>query len=263
MSSEMDSVAIFIASSDNTRDVFERVFPTIRRQWPDCPYPIYAGFNRPFLGARGFTPIYAPVTGWGSELRAQIAQVPAERILLFLDDFVLLERVDTDRVKSLVEKALSFDLAYLSFRQLRRAALPRFLRKCTRWGVAIEPVPERYPYYSSLQVALWKKGHLLRCLEREGNIWNFERLRPEEGVHHVICGDGPMRYRHIVEKGRWLPVALKALSNAGVDADLGERPMWKAKYQMRHMLRLVRFEIIGYSAMRARETLSAFRSRVR
>ena len=261
MGDELELVAVFVASSDNTRDVFERVFPAFRKQWPDCPYHVYAGFIRPSVDPVGFTPVYAPVSGWGQEVRTQIAQVPAEHILLLLDDFVVLERVDTQWVQDLVETALSRDLAYLGFRQLRRPALVRLLHRCVRRGGGIEAVPERYPYYSSLQVALWKKAHLLSCLERETNIWKFERVRPEAVTHHVIYGDGPVRYRHIVERGRWLPIAQKALRKAGVSVDLGKRAAWTREYELRHISALLRFEMIGYSGMRFRQARAASRRR--
>ncbi len=261
MAVDVDLVAVFIASSDNTRDVFERVFPAFRGQWPDCPYHVYAGFNQPYRDPKGFTPVYAPVAGWGPELRTQIAQVPAKHILLFLDDFVLLQRVATSRVQDLVGTALSGDLAYLGFRQLRRPALPRLLHGWLRSSRKVEAVPERHPYYSSLQVALWKKEHLLHCLERETNIWKFERVRPKDAKHYIICGVGPVRYRHVVEKGRWLPIAHRALRQAGVSTDLGKRETWPQPYQIRHIAGILRFEIIGYSGMRLREALAGYRRR--
>lgn len=261
MDVDSDRVAVFIASSDNTRDVFERVFPAFRGQWPDCPYHVYAGFNQVFVNLKGFTPVYAPVSGWGPELRTQIEQVPAKHILLFLDDFVLLERVDTRRVQDLVDTALSGDLAYLGFKQLRRAALPRLVHRWLWRSAKVEAVPKRHPYYSSLQVALWKKEHLLRCLERETNIWKFERVRPKEAKHYVVCGTGPVQYRHVVEKGRWLPIAQRALRQAGVSVDLGRRETWPREYQMRHIAGILRFEMIGYSGMRLREALAGCRRR--
>lgn len=261
MKTAAETVAIFFSSSDNTRDVFERVFPVFRKHWPDCPYSVYAGFNHPVGSSLEFTPVYAPVAGWGTELRAQIEQVPADRILLFLDDFVLLQRVDTEWMQDLLITAVARDLPYLGFRQLRRPALSRLARGILRRGAKFEAMPHRHPYYSSLQVALWEKKHLISCLERETNIWNFERIRPEGAVHYAICGAGPLRYRHIVEKGRWLPVARKTLTKNGVSGDLGRRAAWANRYQVRHVLGLVRFEIIGYWGMRVRRVLTDRRRR--
>src|SRR5215469_16447406 len=123
MQAVYDKVAVFIASSDNTRDVFARVFPSLVTHWRSCPYRIFAGFNTPHVGPDGFTPVYAPVSGWRNELAAQIETLPAEYVLLLLT-------VDTDRVVALIGKAVSEGLAYLRLIPLRRALVPRVVMAC-------------------------------------------------------------------------------------------------------------------------------------
>jgi hypothetical protein len=257
-----DKVAVFIASSDNTRDVFARVFPSLIRHWRGCPYRIYAGFNTPQVGPDGFTPVYAPVSGWRNELAAQIETLPAEYVLLLLDDFLILQTVDTDRVVALIGMAVSEGLAYLRLIPLRRALVPRVVVACrgprTR---EIEAIPETDPYHSSLQAVLWRRTHLLECLREEENIWRFETIRPYDAVHYSICGPAPIRYRHLVEKGRWLPDARRLLRQAGLRDDLGTRGRWPWTYQLRGWVARVRFELLGYSMMRSRRALAARLSR--
>lgn len=245
-------IALFVASSDNTRDVFERVFPSLQRYWPDCPYSIYAGFNRVYESPQGFRPIYAPVSDWGIELAVQLRQLAADYVILFLDDFLLSSEVDSARVEKLISVALCRDYVYLRLTPVRRPLLPRLLQLARKDG-AIEAVPANDPYYSSLQVALWKKAHLLQCLEQTRNIWNFERARPRGAVHFASRTDRPIRYRHIVEKGRWLPDARRRLREAGTASDLGRRAVWPLSYQIRRWVGLACFELVGYSVMRFKE----------
>lgn len=253
--------SVFVASSDNTRDVFDRVFAAFRRWWPECPYNIYAGFNLPYTDAQGFTPVYAPVSGWAGELSLQLQQIKADYVILFLDDFLLLKKVATDRLCWLVDRAVSLDLSYLRLSPVRRAALPRLIHRCSTQQDAFETVPKRDPYYSSLQVALWKRSHLLDCLKGGVGIWDFEHLRPSAVDHHAIVGESPFTYRHVVEKGRWLPDAAKLLNVAKVRNELGVRPQWPRTYGMWRSLGLARFEILGYTGMRLRESLRQASSR--
>jgi hypothetical protein len=257
------SAAVFIASSDNTRDVFIRVFPSLLRHWPECRYPIYAGFNQPVPTGGGFTPVYAPASGWRDELAAQLEQVRADHVLMLLDDFLFLGSVDAARIAELIEIAARQDLPYLRLIPVRRALLPRFaLRWLRRGEAALEPVPESDPYYTSLQAVIWRRSYLLECLRLEKNIWKFEELRPPGGVHYAVSRHPPIPYRHVVEKGRWLPDARWLLRRAGMRDDLGSRLRWPWRYHLRRCAGLLWFEAFGYSLMRIRRMRAALRGRL-
>lgn len=256
------SAAVFVASSDNTRDVFIRVFPSVLRHWPGCRYPIYAGFNRPFAAGHGFTPVYAPTSGWRDELAAQLEQVRADHVLMLLDDFLFLRDVDADRVTELMELAGRRDLPYLRLIPVRRAFLARFARWLCRAEAKLEPVPESDPYYSALQAVIWRRTYLLECLRLEKNIWKFEELHPPAGEHYAVSSHAPISYRHVVEKGRWLPDAGWLLRRAGLEDELGNRLRWPWSYHARRCAGLLWFEIFGYSLMRLRRVRASLRGRL-
>ena len=102
-------VAVFICSSDNRRDVLDRVLPSIAKFWPDRPYPLYVGLNslnRPLpIG----TPLLAPPSQWHHECSLQLAQIAADYVIVVLDDYLIRTPVDQARLAELVEDAVTVE----------------------------------------------------------------------------------------------------------------------------------------------------------
>lgn len=261
LGAQSSGVVVFIASSDNTRDVFDRVYPAFRKHWPDCGYPVYVGCNTPPASREGFEPLYAHPSGWRTELMAQLEQISARHVILFLDDFLVLRKVADVRVRAIVQQAVDADLDYLRLIPLRRAIVPRLMSALHGRRDSFELIPPSDPYYSALQIVLWKRSHLLNCLRLEANIWRFEGLMPPNSAHYVIRTAPPIPYRHIVEKGRWMADASALLQRAGVPAELGSRARWPWTAQLSRWMDLARFEVFGYSIMRTRLALEARRKR--
>ncbi len=257
-----DHICVFVASSDNTRDVLRQVIPSFGKSWPDCPFERFVGLNSaaPPGVAAGFHPVYAPVSGWRAELLAQIRQLPARygHVLLLLDDFLILSPVDADRLRRLFAEALRRGLDYVRLVPVRRAAAPRLARALVRDAGGIEPISPSSPYYSSLQAALWKRGHLLETLETAGrDIWAFEHQRLDGRPHFAIAGDPPIDYRHVVEKGRWQPYAARLFASLDLPFHPGGRAALGRLASLTLWLNRVKFAVLGYSVVRLRRSFRA------
>lgn len=241
-------VAVFICSSDNRRDVLDRVLPSVAKFWPDRPYPLYVGLNslnRPLpIG----TPILAPPSQWHHECSLQLAQIAADYVIVVLDDFLIRAPVDQARLAELVEDAVTLDLAYLRLLPLGRS-LPARL---TGWRPSelkpgIKRIRPHHPFYSGLQIAIWRKQHLLAMLRQPQSIWQFEHHRLPESMHCAIKHRPPIVYRHLVERGRWLPDARSLLKQAGLATDLGNRPLWPKSKYAGLFLDQVRWVVLGHA----------------
>lgn len=255
------SLAIFVASSDNTRDVFAAVAPAFNVYWPSCPYPKYVGLNSPpgEEAVTGFIPVYAPPLGWRDELRAQLSQLSEEFVLLWLDDFLLLAPVDTARVERLRLLAVEKSFDYLRLIEIERSVLVKLFARLSAMFLNREyvPIPTGIPYYSSLQAAIWRRKHLLDMLDSYGEqrIWEFEHQALRERQHFAIVGSPPILYRHLVEKGKWLPYAAGLLKTAGLAFPRGRRSVWPSSYRLLHWRKKLIFALIGYTGMRAKRML--------
>jgi len=247
---------VLLSSSDNTIDVGVQIAAAFDRLWPDCPYTRFAlttSAQRPWP-IPGWNHIVAGhALDWREELRLGLRALPAyaRHVLLVLDDFLLLAPVDTAQVISLVEEAESRDLPYLRLKPVDRSIAGKLIWMLrTRPGIAALQSTE--PYYASLQLALWRRKHLLTMLSQPGSIWDFENQRLSSQTHYAVTRKGPLRYMHVVEKGKWMPYAAKLFSRAGVLFERGLRPVWGRRYMILHMIRKLRFALFGYSFMRLR-----------
>lgn len=262
-----DSLAVFVCSSDNTRDVFTLVGPSFKKYWPDCPYSRYVGLNATAdeQSVYGFIPVVAPVSDWRHELYTQIKQLDEEYVLLLLDDFLLLSPVNTKLLERLFSNAAQSELDYLRLIEIERSGPVKMMSRAVARlrGREIVPIPVNIPYYSSLQAAIWRKAHLLEMLRtHEGqNIWEFEHRVMSGHDHFAIVGSPPLHYRHIIERGRWLPYAGRLFRKRGFKYEPGRRQCWPASYLARFYFRKVVFSVVGYGWMRSKRWVKGLLSK--
>lgn len=244
------TVAVFICCSDKRRDVLDRTLPAVLKFWPDCPYRIYVGLNssgRPFPVG---TPVIAPASEWHRECARQPAQVAEDYLIIILDDFLIGAPVDHVRLAGLVNMAVTSELAYLRLVPLGRSVLARLAGRCPPWlQPGIERIWAGHPFYSSLQIAIaiWRKRHLQSMLKKPLSVWEFEHEGTPGSVHCAIKDGPPFVYRHLVERGRWLPDARSLLRRAGLFTELGERPVWSKSRYTRVFLDRVCWVALGYA----------------
>lgn len=241
-------VAVFICGSDSRIDILDRTLPAVRKFWPACRYPIHVGLNSCSRVLPVGAPVIAPPSEWRREFAQQLIQIDHEYVIVMLDDFLIQAPVDQDRLDALVEDAARLNLDYLRLIPLGRSLFARAMG----WRPApispgIQRIRDRHPFYSALQIAIWRKSHLLSMLEQPLSIWEFERQSIREAKHCAIQADPPIAYRHLVEKGRWLPYARALLRRAGFAPELGNRPAWPATRYGQLWFDELRWIVLGYA----------------
>jgi hypothetical protein len=241
-------IAVFICSADSRRDVLERVLPSLFKYWHDCPYRIYIGRNSEYRTYPGVTSLLAKPSEWRIECLDQIAQIPETHLIFLLDDYLLRVPVDQNRVATFVAKAVDANLSYMRLLPLRKSLVERFVGWIRRPGsMEIQAIKEGRPFFSGLQIAIWKKAHFASLLKLQGSIWDFEHQSQPGISHYAITRSPPIAYSHLVEKGRWLPYASRLLRQAGLPSELGSRPIWPLWMHLRPVVDEARFLVLGYA----------------
>jgi hypothetical protein len=240
-------IAVFISCSDSRHDVLERVLPSILKFWPDCPYPIFVGTNSPLDKWPNVTSLLAKPQGWRAECLTQVARIQATHLIVILDDFLFQGPVDQDLLSVLVSKVTESSIAYLRLLPMGKSLRQRVTGTRNHTAEQVQRIEPGRPFYSCLQIAIWKKQHFESMLKLQGSIWDFEHQRIPKVDHYSINGPSPFAYRHIVEKGRWLPDAKSLLRGAGLPSDLGTRPRWPKWAYLRLLFDHVRFLLLGYA----------------
>jgi len=219
-------VAVFICSSDGRKDILDRVLPSVQKFWVNCPYPIYVGLNSCAPLQIG-SPVLAPTSEWYRECTLQLEQLSHEYLIVILDDFLIRATVNQTRLEDLVQIVTASTLDYVRLVPVGRSLLERVVgRRSSEFQPGVEQIRAGRPFYSALQIAIWRRAHLQTMLKSPLSIWEFEHKCLAGSVHYAVRERPPFFYRHLVERGRWLPDAKTLLRKADLPADLGTRPVW-------------------------------------
>jgi hypothetical protein len=250
-------IPIFVASSDNTHDVFSVVSPSLVESISVDRYEMFVGLNSisvslPFHG------VYAPASNWANELSLQLKQLPSqiEYLVLVLDDFYFYKKTQENKLKNIYKYAVEKNVDYLRLIPVKRSIFARIIRSIFfKKSELIKRINSDEPYYSSLQVAIWKKEYLIFLLESKVNIWEFEHLAQKNSHHFAVCENGIVGYEHLVEKGKWL-IHAKNLLPYCVDNSFLKRGWDTRKFYKYKLLRELKFQIYGYSIFKIKRYIS-------
>lgn len=252
---------IFICSSDNTYDVFSALDHNRQKSLPYEDFDIFVGLNEKVATAPYKTVSSIPI-GWRGELLNQIQSLPASftRIILILDDFYFWRKISSNQFDESVSLANKLDADYLRLVPLESSFLVGWVRRVLRPGddEAVR-IKEYEPYYSSLQIAVWRRTHLERLLGLDGSIWDFEHHVISKSRHFAVQRE-IIHYQHVVEKGRWLPVALNEAVGIAKEG-IQPRGLHNYKFYTSPKISKLKFKIFGYAVFRIRKILKSWLGR--
>lgn len=225
----MFKTPLLVISCDKYADLWKPFFTLFFHQWPDCPYPLYLGSNFKTYPDERVIPItIGDDISWTSGVRQMLNHINAEYIILFLEDFLIKRKVNTRAVDRLVQIARERRVGCLRLAALLPLSLPptRPLAEFPGLGV-IEPGE---PYRVTAQAAVWSVETLRHLLVPGFNAWEFEAIGTQlsEDMPDPFWGlyEPAIVYDHGVEKGKWKPEGLAICREAGVQVDLGPRPVF-------------------------------------
>jgi len=227
------SLPVLVISCDRYADLWRPFFELFWRRWPDCPGPVYLGTN--FAGyddprVRTLR-IGADVT-WASGVLKMLDQIDAPYLIVMLEDFLLIEPVDTARIERLAGVAIAEALGCLRLYSIYPPATP--VPGHPDLG-SFEPADD---WRITAQAAIWRVETLRRLLVPGFSAWDFEMIGSQmsEFMSDRIWGvmTPALVYDHGVEKGRWRPQGLEICRQAGVAVDLSARGAFSASELAEH-----------------------------
>jgi hypothetical protein len=95
---------------------------------------------------------------------------------------------------------------------------------------------------------------LIVCLALPNSIWDFEHIVSPGGGHYASTQQ-LLRYRHVVERGKWLTDAPAIFRCAGLDFDPGQRPTHSTVCGYHWLHRRLCFALIGFTVVRLKRAL--------
>jgi hypothetical protein len=250
---------VFITSSDHHRDVFEIVFQDAEMIWRDCDWPRYVGFTTPQSDVYGFKALAAKVpSNWQGEMADQLDQLPDEiQYVLRIDaDALFMAPVNGAELNAIADLMVLEDLSYVSLVPVRRNIPGRvveyFRRKLDKRPLRLISLSE--PYYSSVEVVIWKRSYLRQLLGELGTQWEFEHT--VTGERHYAVWKPLFDQRQIVTRGKWTRSAPRLLARQGLSLANSTREFVSFKSWAQGLRERISFEVAGFSSFRIRRRLN-------
>lgn len=227
--------------------------------WPNCSFEKYVGLTSPSPKdeIHGFKIVPAQETsGWRGELKDQLSALPSHisHVLLLLDDFLILKRVDEKSVEAVYTTALKENMRYVRVQAVERSFILSLFQKMRSvfTGQTFYRFNRSEPYYSSLQAAIWDRKHLIHCLGQPGSIWEFEHYVPKDSPHFAVASS-VIIYRHLVERGQWRAYSHRLFRKVGRPFNPGERFMRPKIDYWNFLITKLKFGLIGYMGMKGKK----------
>jgi hypothetical protein len=247
-------IPLLVLSFDKYEDLWDPFFSFFWKHWPDCPFKVYLGTNSKTYDDPRVTSLHSgPEVTWATRVLRLVEQLDSEYVLLFLEDFLIEERVDSAEVLRLARVALDNELGCLRLAPNPPPSRPVYGHEDLGWILPGDP------YRMSSQVSIWHVDTLRAVLKPEYSIWDFEYTGSLKGP----VPSRPMwaryqpaiRYQHCVERGMWLPWGLRVCEQAGIPVDLAARPAMRGTGLLERWITVLRgtvFRLLPGSVRRHR-----------
>lgn len=250
-----NNTPILICSCTSTYDVALHTLASFKKNFNNSDFHIYLGANHNQVNVdwpEQFV-LRVPRSNWKDETIEQIKQLntrcPGADLILFLDDFILINSVNQNSLKNFLAIFKSNDMVYLRLTPFESSYAYKIYTRLINLGKLFLIVPKNHPYYSSLQVSIWNRSYLIKLLVQCKNIWDFENLCIPNTTHYCVT-EAIFKYKHVVEKGRWLNYASRiCIKNSGF-FNPGTRSFCKISYVFHKNVRFFSFIFFGYFIMR-------------
>lgn len=250
---------VLVNSSDRARDIFEIVFQNAETIWRNCDWPRFVGFTSKYPDTYGFKAIAAKApSDWCGELRDHLDNLPdeIEYVLRMDEDALITSPVDGSKLNALAELMVRHDLAYLRLvpvtRNLPGRIIEYFRRKLDRRP--LRPISFSEPYYSSVELAIWKRDYLRSLLGQVRSNRELEHKVTDE--QHYAVWKKFIDQDQIVTAGKWAFRAPRVLARQGIQLTNSKREFQTLRSWLRWGRQRVSFELAGFISFRIRRRLN-------
>jgi hypothetical protein len=199
-------VAILVVSCDAYKDLWTPFFLCFFKYWPDCPYPVYLGSNVSEYPDSKVRPILVGADiDYSSNLITMLGQIRERWVILWIEDRVLSEPVNTTRLVNLIRLAQTQQAGFLKLIGDHPLA---FLKDSNK---EFGEIPIEARYRVCMTIGLWDKQVLLRLLRPGETAWDLERQGSRRSValgekfftlNAKRRNNPPISYKHLIIKGR-------------------------------------------------------------
>lgn len=168
----MNKYCILISTCDLYSDCWKPMLLSLKKYWPDCPYPIYFITNHKIVDDE----IVKTITvgehlGWGSNTKKALAQIDYDYFLYLQEDFFLNKPVNTEGVKENFEFCEKNEIDYL---RVMAPFKDRYAYN-DKYCIDKEVRTKTKLHAMNLMAVIWKKTALVKLCVEGWTGWDYER----------------------------------------------------------------------------------------
>jgi hypothetical protein len=246
---------VFITTSDRALDIFEIVYRNAEMVWRDCDWPRYVGLTTDHPDLYGFKVLTAKVPGgWREEMLDQFEQLPAEiEYVLRIDaDALFMAPINGAELNGIADLMIEQDLSYVRLIPVTRNIAGRIIEYFRRKldGRPLRRISFSEPYYSSVELAIWKRRYFTELLRDPGTQWEFEHTVTSE--RHYAVWKLLVEQHQIVRRGKWNRNAARLLARQGLSLARSNRKFQSVGEWLRNKREATSFQLAGFWSFRLR-----------
>jgi hypothetical protein len=250
---------VLVTSSDRARDIFEIVYQNAESIWRDCNWPRFVGFTSKHPDLYGFGVLAAKGPfEWRQAVVDYLDALPEqiEYVLRIDEDALFMAPVDGDKLNAIADLMVRDNLSYVRLVPVTRnfaGRIVEYLRhKFDRRPLRLISFSE--PYYSSVELAIWRRSYLRSLLKQPGTIWEFEHAIGNE--RHYAVWEPIVEQHQIVTRGKWSRNAPRLLARHGLGLANSKREFQTFGCWLRKLRETLSFELGGFLSFRFRRRLN-------
>lgn len=238
-------LGVVVLSCDRYTDIWEAFYRCFQTYWSDCAFDVYhISDARPYTGFSGAYPaekvtnlLPGAPTEWSARLLYGLERIKQNYVLLLLEDYLAIKRVENARLAACLSLMQETDAA--CFRLLPCPPPTGVFKGAQTLSMKVGETAAGAPYRASTQAAIWKRETLIRLLDPIENVWDFEEygsqrandiaesflcLFPTDGAKRMEEGDYPYTYLvTAVVRAKWTREAYRFCTDMGVKIDTNYR----------------------------------------
>jgi hypothetical protein len=250
---------VFITTSDRAFDIFEIVYRNAETVWRGCDWPRYVGLTTDHPDLYGFKVLTAKAPGgWREEMLDQFEQLPAEiQYVLRIDaDALFMGPINGAELNAIADLMVERNLSYVRLipvtRNVGGRLIEYFRKKLDRRPLRRISFSE--PYYSSVELAIWKRSYFTGLLRDPGTQWEFEHTVTSE--RHYAVWKPLVKQHQIVSRGKWSWNAPRLLARQGLSLNGSKREFQSPGSWLRKLREGISFQLTGFLSFRIRRRLN-------
>lgn len=238
----LDNLSIIIVSCDRFSDLWDANLRLLDENWPQRRLDtiLVSDTQNPFFHQGVRTLFAGDGASYSGRIRHALANVATKYVLLTLDDYFLIEKVESEKIGHLLSVMDQYDVGYLR--------LFRYLE--SRAKVAGEKhlrfVSTNRTYMVNLYPSIWRVSDLQKLVADDLSAWDLEvnltALADKFGVKCMLSYGREFKIMDVVRKGKMLRAPARYLRKR--DLYHGQRPLIPLKEAIRLKLIFILKKIV-------------------